>query len=130
MTNLRLWVLLLALTAFLVGAATGPWVARWLFPSARAAEQGPFEQYERALVETFQLGPERRAPLHAILEEYRHDLERIKDRHMADYMSSIEPELRERGRFYRDLVRDRVLPEGQRAEFDRLSLGLPGPTNP
>lgn len=122
MTNLRLWVLLLALTSFLVGAATGPWVARWLFPSARAAEQGPFEQYERALVETFQLGPERRAPLHAILEEYRHDLERIKDRHMADYMTSMEPDLSKLGRAYRETIRDKVLPEHQRAEFDRFAL--------
>jgi hypothetical protein len=40
-------------------------------------------------------------------------------------MSSIEPELRERGAFYRNLVRDQVLPAERRAEFDRLSRGFP-----
>ena len=45
---------------------------------------------------------ERRAPLRAILDEYSHDLERIKDRHMADYMSSMEPDLSKLGRAYRD----------------------------
>ena len=58
-----------------------------------------------------------------MLANYEAELAGIKDTHMADYMSSIEPELRERGRYYRGLVRDRVLPEGQRAAFDRMSLG-------
>lgn len=128
MTNLRLWVLLLTLTAFLAGVATGPWVTRLVSPPVQAAAAGPFDHYERALVERFHLTPERRAPLHAILEEYRRDLERIKDHHMADYMSSMEPDLSKLGRACRETIRDKVLPETQRAEFDQLAL-LPD-TNP
>lgn len=122
MNSLRLWVVLLALTAFLAGVATGPWVSAWFAPQARAATAGPFVEYERALCERFQLPPERRIPLQAILDEYRRDLERIKDRHMADYMSSMEPDLSKLGRAYRDEIRDKVLPEHQRAEFNRLAL--------
>jgi hypothetical protein len=33
--------------------------------------------------------------------------------------------LRERGRYYRDLIRDRVLPPVQRERFDLLAQGLP-----
>ncbi|MDZ4773646.1 MAG: hypothetical protein SGI72_10985 [Planctomycetota bacterium] len=122
MTNLRLWVVILALVAFLAGVATGPWVSAWAMPPAQAATRNSFDAYERALVETFQLAPERRAPLRAILDEYERDLGRIKDRHMADYMSSMEPDLSKLGRAYREEIRDKVLPAEQRAEFNRLAL--------
>lgn len=125
MTNLRLWVSILALTAFLAGLACGPFVSAWYFPPERQQASGPFAEYERLLSETFQLPPERRAPLGAILDQYRRDIESIKDRHMADYMTAMEPELRELGRVYREQIRDRVLPEAQRAAFNRLALGLP-----
>ncbi|MBL8858633.1 MAG: hypothetical protein JNL28_09025 [Planctomycetes bacterium] len=128
MTNLRLWVAILALTAFLAGVATGPWVAAWFMPSPRVAASGAFDEYERALSQTFDLAPERRAPLRAILDEYRRDIERIKDRHMADYMSSMEPDLRKLGRATREVIRDKVLPESRREEFNRLALAVP--TNP
>jgi hypothetical protein len=121
-TNLRLWVVILTLTAFLAGIATGPWVSAWFMPPASAATVGPFVEYERALCDRFEISAERRAPLRAILDEYGHDLERIKDRHMADYMSSMEPDLSKLGRAYREMIRDEVLPEHQRAEFDRLAL--------
>jgi hypothetical protein len=121
-TNLRLWAVLLALVAFLAGVATGPWVSAWFIPPAQAAATGPFEEYERALCDTFQLSPERRVPLRAILDEYGRDLERIKDRHMADYMSAMEPDLSKLGRAYREEIRDKVLPESQRPEFNRLAL--------
>ena len=91
------------------------------------ATVGPFVEYERALCDRFHLAPERRAPLQAILEDYRRELERIKDRHMADYMSSMEPDLSKLGRAYRELIRDKVLPEAQREEFNRLALA-PTPT--
>jgi len=124
-TNLRLWVAILALTAFLAGVATGPWVSAWFMPGPRVVSDGAFDEYERALAQTFDLSPERRAPLRAILDEYRRDIERIKDRHMADYMSSMEPDLRLLGRAYREEIRDKVLPESRREEFNRLALAIP-----
>ncbi len=122
MTNLRLWVVILALVAFLAGVATGPWVSAWVKPASQPPTGGTFGAYERALVDRFQLAPERQAPLRAILDAYERDLERIKDRHMADYMSSMEPDLSKLGRAYREEIRDKVLPAEQRAEFNRLAL--------
>jgi hypothetical protein len=124
-TNLRLWVCILALTAFLAGLACGPFVTAWFVPASRPAMSGPFADYERLLVQTFHLPPERREPLHVILDQYRHDIDGIKDQHMADYMTSMEPALREKGLQCREEIRDKVLPESQRAEFDRLVSGLP-----
>jgi hypothetical protein len=123
--NLRLWVSVLALTAFLAGLACGPLIMAWFFPQERAIASGPFADYERMLVREFQLEAERSEPLHAILEQYRRDLESIKDRHMADYMSAMESELRDLGRACREEIRDNVLPPDRRAEFDRLVMGLP-----
>jgi len=128
--GLRGWIAVLAIACLAAGAGGGVLAARSLAPREAPARAGTFAEYETLMAGQFALSTDRREALRAVLASYEADLARIKDRHMADYMSSIEPELRERGRFYRDLVRDRVLPEGQRAEFDRLSLGLPGPTNP
>lgn len=128
MTNLRLWVAILTLTAFLAGLACGPFLARPFVGPVRAAAEGPFDEYERQVVATFRLAPERREPLHAVLEQYRRDVESIKDRHLADYMSAMEPELAELGRRYRAQIRDRVLPVEARPEFDRLAGELPSVT--
>lgn len=124
MTSLRLWVAILTLTAFLAGLACGPFLVRRFVEPVRAAE-GPFVEYERQLASTFELAPERVEPLRAILDQYRRDIESIKDRHLADYMSAMEPELAELGRKCREQIRDRVLPEARRAEFDRLARELP-----
>jgi hypothetical protein len=124
-TSLRLWVSILALTAFLAGLACGPLVMAWFVPPARVPSTGPFADYERMLVQTFRLEAERREPLRVILDQYRRDLESIKDRHMADYMSAMETELRDLGRTCREEIRDSVLPQDKRSEFDRLVMGLP-----
>lgn len=128
MTNLRIWVVILTLTAFLAGLACGPFVSRRFLEPAPAAADGPFAEYERLMAQTFHLPPERAEPLRALLDQYRRDIESIKDRHLADYMSAMEPELSELGRKYRELIRDRVLPEAQRPEFDRLARELPTQT--
>lgn len=130
MKDLRGWITVLAVACLAAGAGAGVLVGRSLAPPARTDRIGAFPDYERLMVQTFELSPERREALSAILSSYEKELAGIKDRHMADYMSSIEPELRERGRFYRDLVRDQVLPAERRAEFDRLSLGFPDTTRP
>lgn len=121
MTNLRSWVVILALVCIAAGGALGFWVAAGRYRAA--PQRGPFADYEQMLVATFQLSPERERALRDVLASYQQDLEQIKDRHVADYMSAMEPELRAKGLYYRDLIHDKVLPESQRAEFDRLALG-------
>jgi hypothetical protein len=128
-TDARPWIGLLSFTCAAAGVGVGVLVARWTAPPPPVEAAGAFPDYERLLAERFELSPARREVLRVVLESYDADVDRIKDRHMADYMNSIEPELRERGRYYRDLIRDRVLPQEARATFDRLSLGIPATRN-
>jgi hypothetical protein len=130
MKDVRAWVSILAVACLAAGAGGGVLYARATAPRDAVDRTGAFSEYEALLVSTFDLSPARREALRAVLVSYEADLARIKDRHMADYMKSIEPELRERGRFYRELVRDRVLPEARRAEFDAMSLGTPVTSTP
>jgi hypothetical protein len=118
--DLRLWIALLVVTAFAAGAGTGVWgTARVL---KKAAPEGPFATYEAMLASRFELDPERARLLHSVLEAYRRDVEEIKSRREAESMVAMEPELRERGRYYRALIHEKVLPEERRAEFERLAL--------
>jgi hypothetical protein len=122
-SNLRLWIAILALVAFVAGGATG-----WLLAAGGnrpQASRGPFSDYQEKFVETFQLDDERAQLLRVVLASYAKDIAEIKDRHMAEITSGMEPELAERGRYYRDLIHDKVLPEKERAQFDALALGVP-----
>lgn len=116
MKSLRLWILVFALVCFAVGLATGLWVSSQSFRPV--PERGPFADYGDLLVETFDLAPRRAKALAEVLAAYQQEIEEIKDRHMAGYMSAMEPELREKGRYYRDLIQNQVLPEDQREKFD------------
>ena len=123
MKSLRLWVVILTLVAFVGGGATG-----WLCGAGANRPEpprGPFDDYQQRFVETFHLSAERARLLRVVLANYAKDIAEIKDRHMADVTSGMEPELSEKGRYYRDLIHDKVLPENQRAEFDALALGTP-----
>ena len=79
------------------------------------------------LIERFDLSPERARGLHEILKKYEQELESVRNRHLAEYTSRMEPDLRERNSEYNAMIRDLVLPESARAEFDELQggVGLP-----
>lgn len=126
MSNPKLWVLILALISFSIGAAAATWVAAHSFRPP--PERGPFAEYERGLVDTFALSPDRARLLHVVLANYQQEVEQIKDRHSADFMSAMEPELSARGRYYRDVIQGKVLPEHQRSKFDALAQGVPWPS--
>ena len=129
MIGLRGWVLVLAGTSFAVGIAGGVWLSALFFRPA--PERGPFADYRDLLVERFDLSSARTEALEVVLASYAKDLEEIKDRHMADYMSAMEPELAERGRYYRDLIRNEVLPENQRSRFEGPEfVGVWAPARP
>ena len=120
MKSLRLWIALLALVSFAAGGAAGTLVAATAFRPAPAT--GPFTEYERELARTFQLSPERTALLHVLIAGYLRDIDRIKSAHMAHTLSAMEPELATTGRWYREQIRDKVLPPGKQAEFDSPKL--------
>jgi hypothetical protein len=84
-------------------------------------QSGSLGDYERALVERFDLDPQRQRLLVGLLEHYNLEVEEIQNRHTALVRREMEPELRRAGLEYRTLLRDRLLPPAQRAEFDRLT---------
>ena len=127
MNNLRLWVVLLALVSFGAGAAAGIWgTAARLKPPAKT---GPFEDYRRMLLATVPLSSERSKHLETVRAAYALEIEGIQARRRQDTMSLYGPELEDRGRYYRSLIKDRVLPEDQRERFEQLALGLPTNTH-
>jgi hypothetical protein len=120
MSSTRLWILLLALTSFLAGAAGGLLAGSRLAPPP--AEAGPFSDYAALLVARFDLEPDRERRLKAVLELYHRDLEELKSRHVAE----AEPELIRLGESCRQRIRDYVLPPGQQSVFDQEG-GLSSP---
>jgi hypothetical protein len=115
---LRSWIALLALVSFLAGLASGLLVAeRRAVPEA---PRGAFVDYQRMFSDRFELGAERQRILGGLLRSYQEDIARIRDRHTAEYLSAMEPELRDSGLRYRNIIRNELLPEEDRAEFDRL----------
>ncbi len=122
MNTLRLWIALLVAVVFLAGFAGGLLVARRLAPPPAPA--GAFADYRVRLVEEFALTAERERGLAGILERYRRELDDLSSRQAE----ALEPELARLGLKYRDLVRDYVLPESQRARFDDLVAAASRPS--
>ncbi len=120
MNDARSWILALALVSFFAGLAAGV-----MLSTQDAARRGPLADYERQLLETFDLGPERARALRTILRAYEHEIARIEGEHLAAYRTAIEPDLDRLGIAYDTHIRDQVLPPSQRALFDDLSRGLP-----
>lgn len=111
---LRLWIAILAVTAFLAGLAGG--VVLGLQVRPEPVESGPFGDYERLLVERFELSPERERALRVVLEQYQRQVDGLFTRNAEE----LEPELARLGVRFRSVVRDSVLPPDRREEFDRL----------
>lgn len=118
MNSARFWILTFGFVSFLVGLSAGLLSAGLM--RAPVAPEGPFADYRQHLVAQFELGPERERALQVILRHYQHEIDSVRDLHTASFMSSMEPELRQVGIKYRKLIRDRVLPERERARFDDL----------
>lgn len=119
MRDARAWIALLAVVSFLAGAAAG--ILLDPLRHATRPERGPFGDYYEALVRHFELDPARTQALRVLLHHYEADVQRIRDRHSAELLAAMEPELRETGREYTERLRNQLLPPADRAEFDRLA---------
>ncbi len=117
MTSLRSWIVLLAVTSFLAGLAGGLWVAEVRSPR----ESGPFASYAIRLERAFHLDRKRTHWLRTALAEYETEIEALKLRGVGP----LEDELVQAGKRCNDRIREHVIPEDRRAEFDRLSGGHP-----
>ncbi|MBC8451546.1 MAG: hypothetical protein H8D72_02435 [Planctomycetes bacterium] len=115
MNSLRAWILLLALVSALAGFAAG----RASAPKTSVVPSGPFPGYAEQMQVAFDLAPERVRALRLLLERYDRDLEDLKIRNLGE----LQPELVRLGDTYRDWIRDKVLPEERRADFDRMVAG-------
>ena len=87
--------------------------------------EGPFEHYERLFLARFDLSPERERLFAQVLRHYQRELEGIRLGAIEDSMDTLEPELVHLGLRYRDLIRNHVLPESERGEFDLLAKAAP-----
>ena len=112
MNSLRAWILLLALVSALCGFAAG----RLSAPKSSPIQTGPFPGYAERMQAAFDLSPERMRLLRSLLVGYDRDLENLKIRNLDE----LRPELVRLGDTYRDWIRDKVLPEERRADFDRM----------
>ena len=112
MKLLHFWILLLSLVSGLVGFAAG----ELNDPDPNLANRGRFAAYSDRLTAEFGLSVEREAALRVVLDRYERELEDLKSRHL----STLELEHVQLGDTYRDLIRDKVLPEDQRRAFDEL----------
>ena len=118
----RLWILLLALTAFLAGGAGGILMGRRMAPRV---EVGPFADFEARFVETFSLDEEKRRDLHYILDRYHAEVEAEE----SEQVALLEDKLGQIGAKWRDRIRTWILSPEERDVFDRLVAATPSPTN-
>lgn len=118
MRNLRLWIAVLALTAFLGGLGSGLLAGEVRHRQDPA--RGAFDDYRELFVDRLDLDPDRDRLLRELLRNYENDVKRVRDRHSSELLAAMEPELRELGERYRNLIRNRLLDPQRRAAYDRL----------
>jgi hypothetical protein len=115
MKPLHFWIILLTLVSGLAGFAAG----ELLHSGPVEVSRGRFGPYCDRMVTEFGLSSDHERNLLYLLDRYERELDDLKSRHL----STLEPELVAIGSKYRDLIRDRVLPEGKRRAFDELAAG-------
>ncbi len=125
MGNLRLWIVLLALTAFGGGLGIGWFAAnRDHEREARARNSGPFAGFQAEFERTFKPSAERSRLLQELLAVYEREIHQLEQAHLENGRSDLEAKLDTLALNYRERIRDNVLPADKRSEYDRLAGGL------
>lgn len=112
---LRGWILLFAGVSALAGFAAGLLVALQFGPDPEP--KGAFARYREAIVQEFDLSPERERVLAYFLDEYERQLEDLQARGLRP----LGDDQAAHGRQIHELIRDRVIPPDQRGRFQELS---------
>ncbi len=118
MSSERTWILIFAVTCFLAGLAGGVVLAAKHFPRE---EQGRFTQYETRMIEYFGLDDEHKRHLRYIIDSYDKEIERLKEHNLR----KLADRLKQEGQNRHNLIRDWVIPQNRRTDFDRCALGFP-----
>lgn len=122
MSGLRVWVLCLVVVSFLCGTATG--LLLGLGRQAPPPDRGAFADYHERMVAEFDLSPLRARTLSKLLEHYELEIEAA----ISQEIAGVEKTLAQKGRYWTNQIRDRIVPPERREEFERLA-GLPvGPS--
>lgn len=124
MSALRWWIALLGLVSFTAGLAGGMMLA---VRKGGSGAQGQLAEYEALFVERFDLSPERTRCLHVLLASYERDVEHLLSQSLVEPSRDPRSEIAMKTREYDRLIREKVLPPGQRKTFDELSTPLPIP---
>ena len=123
MNSARLWLTVASLIWFISGVSLGLLGAGlWTEPEP---DPSPIEHYTDRMIAEFEMKPERARLFRHLMAGYQEEIERIKEQHIAEQRSAMEPELTKLGDRYTGLIRDKVLPESERAKFDALCFGTP-----
>ena len=120
MSNIRLWIGLLALVCFLAGVTTGLSIPRETRGVVQRTGQ-PFDEYRLAFERRFPLDPEREQLFAELLRNYTREIEDARNALLRRSQPELESTLAEIGSRYRGYIRDHVLPPDRRAEFDALA---------
>ena len=121
MNSARLWIVAASLVWFVAGGvasllATGYW-------QPEQPEPSPMEHYTNRMITEFELDGDRARYFRVLMEKYQEEIDQVKADHIAAQAAAIEPRLRELGLRYRSHIKNYVLPEERRAEFEVLSSG-------
>ena len=123
MNSYRFWILIASVIWFVSGVVVGLTAAGvW---KQDLPEPSPVEHYTARMISEFGMKPERAQLFRELMAEYQEEIEDVREQHMAQQASSMEPEMARLGSRYTELIRDRVLTQVQREQFDRLASELP-----
>ena len=125
MASLRLWIFLLAFSAFGAGLGVGWYASSRLQARAeRNRTAGPFDGFESQFVRTFKVSAEREHLLGELLTCYQREIGELEQAQLDSGRGELDTKLEQLALTYRERIRNSVLPPDQRSEFDRLAAGL------
>src|SRR5689334_11283983 len=102
MSNLRLWILLLACTAFGAGLGVG-WFAADRTRVEVGPESGPFEGFQREFARTFKISKAREHLLAELLASYQREIDGLEQAQLESGRADLEKQLVKLGLTYQEL---------------------------
>ena len=119
MNSARLWIVVSSVVWFVAGTVFGLIASGHWAPDE--PEPSPIEHYTDRMISEFDLQGDRARYFRILMDKYQEEIDRAKEDHMARQASAMEPRLRDLGLKYKEHIKNHVLSEEQRAQFERLT---------